>query len=795
MRTALNPRRLPPRAGSGKLAACIVASEPPVRPVPRLLVLTLSIAFSLQAQAGDDFPQNWGLCPLNDVIPPFTEFTQTTEGVHIDDQNQPTDIESDQLAGTDVNPIFRGNVTMRNGAQFMGADEITYDQAQGRYTAGGNIRYQAQGMRLRADRAEGNQNTDSHTLEDIRYQLLARRGNGTAKSANLTGDTGSLYGATYSTCAPEARHWELSARRIDVDQKTGMATAHGASLKIGNVPVLYLPWLMFPTDDRRRSGLLYPQISNSGRNGFDWRQPIYLNIAPNMDATLSPRYMSRRGGLLDGQFRYLNEHGRGTFDALWMPHDDLRDSRRWRVHYDALQDFGSHWQARANVNWISDPRYFEDFTNSIDGLSQSTAYSAIGLYGRGKHWDASLSADHWQLADYTLSDWILPYDRLPRAAIRWQRPLGDGPLRFGFEAEAVRFHHPQYPAGARFDIKPWISLPLEGDAWFLRPTLAFRQTGYSLDHALAQALGGASPSRGQSIFSVDAGVFFDRQLQFKGRSYLQTIEPRLFYLNVPYTDQDAMPVFDSQPLTFGWAQMFRDNRYSGGDRQADANQLTLAVSTRMIRQSDGRERFSASLGQIRYFRDSRVHLPGEPLTEKGRSAWVADVNYAPTDRWTVGASYQRDPKFQRTDLASLRARYLFPNDGVINLSYRYRRALLEQVDFSFLYPINPTWSVVGRHYYSLRDSKTLEGLMGVQWDSCCIAVRLVGRRYMRNRDGRLDNTLMLEIELKGLGGAGQDTRSTLRRAILGYNRDDLYLVPPQTATGQPFMPDRASTNP
>ena len=292
--------------------------------------------------------------------------------------------------------------------------------------------------------------------------------------------------------------------------------------------------------------------------------------------------------------------------------------------------------------------------------------------------------------------------------------------------------------------------------------------------------------------SVDAGLFFDRDTTVKGKDYLQTIEPRLFYLNVPYADQNDMPLFDTQPLTFSWGQLFRDNRYSGADRQADAHQLTLAMSTRMIRQSDGRERFSASLGQIRYFDESRVRIPGEPITEKGRSAWVADANYAPTDRWTIGASYQWDPKFSRTDLASVRARYLLPEDGVFNVGYRYRRSLLEQVDVAFLYPVSPSWSVVGRYYYSLYDNKTLETMAGVQWDSCCVAVRLVGRRYVHNRAGDLSNALMFEIELKGLGSAGQDTRRALRRAILGYNRDDLYLVPPQTATGQPTPPDSAA---
>ena len=256
-----------------------------------------------------------------------------------------------------------------------------------------------------------------------------------------------------------------------------------------------------------------------------------------------------------------------------------------------------------------------------------------------------------------------------------------------------------------------------------------------------------------------------------------------------------MPVFDTRPLTFSWSQLFRENRYSGADRQADANQITLAVSSRMIRQADGFERFSASVGQIRYLKESLVRLPNEPVTEKGRSAWVADVNYAPTDRWTIGASYQRDPKFKRTDLASMRARYLLPDEGVFNLAYRYRRALLEQVDVSFLYPLNASWSLVGRGYYSLRDRKALESLAGVQWDSCCVAMRLVARRYVHNRAGELSNALMFEIELKGLGSAGQDARRALRRSILGYNRDDLYLVPPQTATGQPSPPDNANANP
>jgi LPS-assembly protein len=387
-------------------------------------------------------------------------------------------------------------------------------------------------------------------------------------------------------------------------------------------------------------------------------------------------------------------------------------------------------------------------------------------------------AAHSELADYTLSDRNLPHDRLPRLWYSWDRPLLPW-FEAGVDAEAVRFQHPDEPGGSRVDFEPFASLPLGGAAWFLTPKLAWRYTAYQLD----DALGNDNPSRSLPVASLDAGLYFDRSATIGGTPFLQTLEPRLYYLRVPYRDQSGLPLFDTRPMTFSWGQLFRDNRYTGADRQTDANQLTLAVSTRLLRQSDGREKLSVSLGQIRYFDESRVTVPGEEPVAEGKSAWVADASYAVNDRWSIGGSYQWDPKYRRKDLASIRTRYLIGDEGVVNFGYRYRRDLLEQVDFNFLYPVSPSWSLVGRYYYSIKDRQVLEGIAGVQWDSCCMAVRLVGRRYLHNRLGELGNSIQVEIELKGLGSAGPDTESRLRRAILGYYREDLYLVPPSDSTG------------
>ncbi|WP_250064387.1 LPS-assembly protein LptD [Stenotrophomonas mori] len=793
----------------------------------RLLPLPLSVAICLPAMASEK-PVNWNLCPATDALPAFDEAPQADPTAAAARDQLPTDIEGNQLSGTTTVPQYEGNVALKRGDQFMGTDSLRFDTETGNYIAEGNIRYSDSSIRLTARRAEGNQETDSHKISDIHYQLVSRRGNGSADSIDLQGSVGQMHRSTYTTCAPSQPVWKLSAPQIEVDNEEGFGTARNAVLRVGSVPVMYMPWFKFPIDDRRMTGLLYPKLSLSGRNGFDYGQPIYFNLAPNYDDTLTPRWMSERGLMLSNEFRYLYGGGRGQLDTAWMPSDSLRDRERGKLQYRGYHNLDRHWQARANLSWVSDERYMEDFANRLIGVTASNLQSTVGLYGTGRTWTAGLMADRWQLTDYTLTERALPYNRQPRLFGTWDDSFGRW-FEAGVYAEAVRFTHDdihlkrrnaegEYErtgklermyGGSRLDIKPYVSMPLAGAAWYITPTLAWRYTAYELERELADDLrrkqlqaaginpatatpeqlrGNTSPHRSLPIASLDMGVYFDRETQIGDTAYLHTLEPRLFYLNTPYRDQSDLPLFDTRAFTFSWGQLFRDSRFTGADRQNDANQLTTAVTTRLIRQDDGREKLSASIGQITYFEDSRARLDytnaNEPIVQQGKSAWVADVNWALNDRWTLGSTYQWNPKYRKEDLASVRARYLLPEDGVVNLAYRYRRNpstnadQLRQADLSFLYPINPRWSLVGRYYYSMLDHKPLEIIGGVQWDSCCLAVRALARRYVRNREGDMNNSFQLEFVLKGLSSLGQDTDRTLRRAILGYNRDDLYLVPP-----------------
>jgi len=778
-----------------------------------LLPLPVLISTTLAAQARGERLLDWSQCPVEDAVPAFAD-APLLNGAAAGRDTLPTDIDGDLVEGIDGERVnISGNVSLRRGDQFLGTDDLQYSQETGTYIAVGNVRYQDSGLRLVADRFEGNQNTDSYTIENVRYQLVERRGHGTSTRVEMNGPQGHLHSSTYTTCPVNQQMWQLRANRIDINTDSGMGVARGAKFRIGKVPVLYVPWFAFPIDDRRASGLLYPRISRSGRNGLDFLQPIYLNLAPHYDLTLLPRWMSKRGLQLGSEFRYLHARGNGRVELEYLHADKLttrerereisdgireenrRRSDRIRVDYTARRHLSSVWQTHTSMGWISDPRYIEDFSNNLDSNAGTYLRSSTGLYGRGLWWNASLSADYYLLTDYLHANTSLPYHRLPRLAFNWQQPFGRY-LVLGLDSNWVRFQHTtsdiqsatRVSGGSRLDLKPSLSMPLEGASWFFTPTLAWRHTVWQLNEPLV-ANGRKNPVRSLPISSVDTGLFFERNTRFRGRSYLNTLEPRLFYLNTPYRDQSEIPLFDTSPLSFSWGQLFRDNRYSGGDRQADANQLTIGLTTRLIRESDGREKLSASVGQIHYFEDSQIHVGNELPVERGRSAWVVESGYAINDRWTLNGGYQWNPTSRRDDLVSIRTRYLIGERGIANLSYRHRRHpstgndLFEQVDFSFLYPINQTWSLVGRTYYSLRNHQMLEGVGGVQWENCCMAARFVTRRYVRNFKGDFNTAIQLEVEFKGLGSAGPNTQDRLRQAIVGYHRDDLYLVPPSERGG------------
>lgn len=679
-----------------------------------------------------------------------------------------TEISAEQLEfQREQSTVFSGAVEMQRGDQWLGSDRLVYWHESGQYASEGPVRYQDSGLRLTAGHLRGDQAKDRLDLRDVRYQMAKDNGNGVAEQATIDGQMGRLRGASYSTCPPSTRQWEVTAEEIHVDQEAAMATVRNATLRLGQVPILWLPYGRFPTDDRRRSGLLMPKLGYNEENGIDLSLPIYLNLAPNYDATLLPRVLGERGLMLGGEFRYLTQRHAGELEAHWLDDDKYVDNRHY-LEYQHTSRFTRHWSARAHLRDVSDVDYFQDFGESSVRTATTLLESNAGLYGRGLGWSASLRADRWQIASPLLDPGTEPYRRLPRAQLDWQRPLLSW-LQSGIAAEAVRFQHDERSGGNRFDLRPWLRGSFGGSWWFANPEIAWRYTGYSLDEAVPGGFD-RSPSRELPIASFDAGLVFERSLEWGGQPLLQTLEPRLYYLNVPYRDHAAIPLFDTRELSFGWPGLFRDNSFAGADRQSDANQATVALSTRIFGANDGRERLSASLGRIVYFDAPRVGLDGELTDEQDGSAWVGELNLAFADNWDLGLHQQWDSDQHNTLLSAARVQWRYRPGGLVNFAYRYRDELLEQTDLSFIVPINPQWRLVGRWNHSLRDRRSLESMAGVEWKSCCVALRVMARRYIRNADAEQNLGLYVELELNGVGNFGRDTGQLLDNAILGYSR-------------------------
>ena len=749
-----------------------------------LRLLPLCLAISGAVHASDEAKPTWMLCGSPSTIPLFTDLATTPA----DRVSAPTDIDADLL---DVKKnevtVFSGNVKLVHADQWLNTDKVTFTHASEQFVTEGQVRYQDRGVRLTAESAAGDQKNDVLNLGQVHYQFNDELGNGTAATAVMKGPVGTLTRATYSTCPPDQRQWEFSASKIAVNNDTSTGVAHNVTLRLGKIPVLWLPYISFPTDNKRRTGLLAPTIGRDDRNGLDLKLPVYLNLAPNYDATITPRWLSKRGLMLGGEFRYLTGRSRGSFQGTWLPDDQITGRDRSFLSFVDYTTLSRHWYASTHFNNVSDKFYFGDFGDSIDATSISLLASDAGLYGRGRYWSASLSAESWQIANPLLADGDEPYRRLPRLQAAANRPLARW-VEAGLDLEAVRFSHDsldrsnpanatRYDGGNRVDVHPYLRFLFGGSAWFVTPQLAWRYTAYNaLDGAPVENGAASNVSRSLPIASVDAGAYFERELSWGGHGYIHTLEPRLFYLRVPYRDQSDLPVFDTRELTFGWTSLFRDNRFGGADRQSDANQLALAMTTRILGGDDGRERLSAGIGRITYFDQPRVKLlDSDPPASDNGSAWIATLNISVSDWWNLGVTQQWDPDDRRTDLSSVHTQLHLHHGTIINAAYRYRRnspnqPSLEQTDLSFVIPVNRNWNLYGRWNYSLHDNQTIDALGGFEWKSCCVAVRLLGRQYIRSFDSRQNLGLYLEIELNGLGSFGRDTAHLLDNAILGYTR-------------------------
>lgn len=681
------------------------------------------------------------------------------------DEPTPVFIRADRMSGRQEGEIeAEGEVELRKRGQTVDADRLDYRQTEDEVHAEGHVRIEQKGSVATGPELRMKLETRQGFMREPAYRLTQPDAHGTAENLEFLGeDKYRITQGSYTTCSEGNDDWFMRTSEMELDRTTQVGTASGASVYFKGVPFLYTPWLTFPLNNQRKSGFLPPTFGSSGKSGAEFSLPYYWNIAPEQDATITPRLLSKRGLQLSGQYRYLNPAYSGETRLETLPNDNITGSNRYALWMRHGQNLGSGWAAGLNLQTVSDDDYFRDLTTTLATTSQTNLPREGALAYNGYGLNFLTRVQRFQTLQDPLAPLTPPYGRAPQMLLNgsWRNFPA---LDLGLSSEWVDFTHPTLINGKRFSFYPNISLPLARSFAFVTPKLGMHTTRYTLGDNNSTAL--ADTTRTLPIFSLDSGLFFERELQLSGTDFIQTLEPRLYYLNIPYRDQSRLPNFDSALADLNYVQMFAENQFVGGDRINDANQLTMALTTRLLDPSSGQERLRAAIGQRYYFKDQQVTLDGAARSDKS-SDILATFSGRVTPFWSVDTGIQYTPGQQQFEKSNIGVRYQPEPGKALNLGYRFTRDILKQVDISTQWPISGRWQAMGRLNYSFLDSKILEGLAGVEYNGGCWAARMVMHNFA-TATSQASNSIYFQLELFGLGKIGSNPLDILKRNISGY---------------------------
>jgi LPS-assembly protein len=728
----------------------------------------------------------------------------------------------------DYNPAtgkgtLSGNVILRQGQRVVKSDNAEFENADDDVRVKGKVEYEDALIHLTG--SDGHYSTSGGAgFQNAQFELLQRDGHGFAQLVDLTpAGILRLQDVRFSTCPLTEEVWQVRARTLTLDSGQHVGVARDASVDFKGIPILYLPWLSFPLDDERKTGFLFPSVGSNSRSGFEASSPWYWNIAPNEDLLLTPTYYTRRGIDIGGDARYMTDDQHGELMWQFLPYDaqatgeGLSNHDRSFVHLTQTTELPDDFRVTIDAANAGDSLYFQDFGEGPEGTSVADLERTAALSYRDENWRLLAQVQQYQTLDaieQVLDPTERPYARLPQIVADSDFVLGPaGLLHYGFDSEVVNFDRGIGVTGWRLDLRPNATLHFEGPGYFVRPGVAYEFTQYSLsDTAIGQP---DSPRRAMPTASLDTGLIFERPTGRDDRRTL-TLEPRLEYVYTPYRDQDQLPVFDTALPDLNLVELFRTNRFVGVDRIGDADQVTAALTSRLLDTSSGQQFLSATLGQTYYFQPPRVQIPLEPVTGL-RSDMVAEVALMAYKNLTVNLGEQWDPQNSKSDRTIVELQFKPASDAVVNLAYRFQRdtpaeeqaqaaavsaaysqfyaseiaqgltptqaqvaatALaqgyltpdsLDQVEASTAWPILRNWNAYGRVVYALDTHQMLERFAGFEYHGCCWGVRILGRRSLSNSTGRQDTGIFVQLELNGLASVGSEAGTFLGSAIRGYS--------------------------
>ena len=736
-----------------------------------------------------------------------------------DTNDLPVTINADHAKGDyPDDAVFTGSVDIMQGNSRLQADEVQLHQKEApgqpepvrTVDALGNVHYDDNQVILKGPKGWANLNTKDTNVWEGDYQMVGRQGRGKADLMKQRGENRYtiLDNGSFTSCLPGSDTWSVVGSEIIHDREEQVAEIWNARFKVGPVPIFYSPYLQLPVGDKRRSGFLIPNAKYTTTNYFEFYLPYYWNIAPNMDATITPHYMHRRGNIMwENEFRYLTQAGAGLMELDYLPSDKVYEdehpedsnSRRWLFYWQHSGVMDQVWRFNIDYTKVSDPTYFNDFDNKYGSSTDGYATQKFSVGYAVQNFDATLSTKQFQVADDTSGN---SYAAEPQLDVNYYH--NDlGPFDTRVYGQAVHFvnTNSNMPEATRVHLEPTINLPLSNTWGSINTEAKLLATHYqqtNLDwynsnpqnNKLADSVNRVMPQ-----FKVDGKMVFERDMEMLAPGYTQTLEPRAQYLYVPYRDQSDIYNYDSSLLQSDYSGLFRDRTYGGLDRIASANQVTTGITTRVYDDA-AVERFNISVGQIYYFTESRTgddNITWENDDKTGSLVWAGDTYWRISERWGLRGGIQYDTRLDNVATSNSSIEYRRDEDRLVQLNYRYAspeyiqatlpkyystaeqyKNGISQVGAVASWPIADRWSIVGAYYYDTNANKQADSMLGVQYSSCCYAIRVGYERKLNGWDNDkqhavYDNAIGFNIELRGLSSNyGLGTQEMLRSNILPY---------------------------
>jgi len=703
----------------------------------------------------------------------------------------PVFLSAERIEGiSDKEAVATGDAELHKGNTAIYADWLKYVEATEDVEARGQVRIERHGDVVTGPALKYRVGNSTGTFDQPQFALAPRRrantqpgaGRGGARIAQFEGeDKYRMFDAFFTTCKPGNDDWRMAVSELDLDFARDLGTARNATIYFKDVPILKWPYMDFSLNNQRKSGFLPPTFGATGKNGPEITLPYYFNLAPNRDLTLSPRLMEKRGPQLGADFRFLEPTFVGEARAEVLNDQILGQARSAQSLLASYRN--GPVGGGLNLNRVSDDNYFRDLSSRINIAAQTTLLrDAFMTYGggwwNGGGWNALARVQGFQVLQDAARDIPVPYSRAPQFVLNaTKQDIGRG-LDFNFTGEVVDFRHPTSVTGLRATSYPSLTMPIVTAGSFLIPKFGINATRYSLDPngnvpttipgTDQMTVTSGALTRTLPIFSIDGGLIYERTANWRGQDLIQTLEPRAYYLLVPYRNQDQFPNFDTAVADFNYAQIFSENSFVGGDRISNANQLTLAMTSRALYGATGQEAARATIGQRYYFADQRVTLdPSTASRTYHVSDWLAALSGRLAQRWTAEAGIDYNARDSRVERETIGVRYQPEPLKTLNLSYRYLRDQIGAFDVSGQWPVGRGWYGVGRLNYSLKDSQLVEGLAGFEYNGDCWIGRVAMTRFVV-APGSATKAIFLQLELNGFSRIGSNPLETLKRNIPGY---------------------------